>query len=48
MLSCDFPFLTQKENITLTQRTPLGQIKMALLCVSATQWSGVGVLQAVR
>lgn len=31
-----------KENITLKQRTPSGQIKMALLCVSSTQGSRVG------
>lgn len=36
------------ENITLTQRTPLGQKWMALLCVSNTHWSRVGVLEAMR
>lgn len=41
-LSHGFSLFNSKENITFTQRTPSGRIKMALLCVSTIQWSEAG------
>lgn len=38
-LSHGFSLFNSKENITFTQRTPSGRIKMALFCVSTIQWS---------
>lgn len=35
-------YMVSLENITSAQRTPLGQIEMAVLCASLAQWSRVG------